>query len=217
MTVQSYIVVSFLVTVFCCSQVLCDAEATYTTNGISQLNSSPSQPHLIHNTSALSKAALLSIFAKYGQNGSLQFEGFEHLLESLGLGNIVITDHNISDHHNVEGSWSVALHDPHHVHAARVTESADDGKQAQQHHAHGDDAHGDHAHGDHDHNNHDHSDHTHSYNTHDDHAHGDNTHSDHAHGDHAHNDQHRTSSANVGRDSLSSRVNCCFRFIYVAA
>jgi hypothetical protein len=38
------------------------------------------------------------IFNKYGDNGHLTFEGFEHLLEGLGLGNLIISDHDIHDH-----------------------------------------------------------------------------------------------------------------------
>ena len=92
-----------------------DEHYTASSNGIPESLHSETRP--VYNASSTSKAALLSIFAKYGQNGSLSFEGFEHLLESLGLGNIVIPDHNISEHHSVTGSWSVELH-PDHQHSA---------------------------------------------------------------------------------------------------
>ncbi|XP_076343235.1 zinc transporter ZIP6-like isoform X2 [Tachypleus tridentatus] len=38
------------------------------------------------------------IFHKYGHNGVITFEGFEHLLESLGIGQIVIHDHDLQSH-----------------------------------------------------------------------------------------------------------------------
>ncbi|GIY11596.1 zinc transporter ZIP10 [Caerostris darwini] len=41
---------------------------------------------------------LHEIFTKYGHGGQMTFEGFEHLLESLGLGNIIINDHDMEAH-----------------------------------------------------------------------------------------------------------------------
>ncbi|KAG1693485.1 Zinc transporter ZIP10 [Nymphon striatum] len=41
---------------------------------------------------------LNAIFQKYGNNGTMNFEGFEHLLFNLGLGGLKINDHNLSDH-----------------------------------------------------------------------------------------------------------------------
>ena len=41
---------------------------------------------------------LQKIFQKYGSDGVITFEGFEHLLESLGLGNIAIEDHGLREH-----------------------------------------------------------------------------------------------------------------------
>jgi len=98
--------------------MLCTAESDqhYTASS----NSIHNESLLVYNASSTSKAALLSIFAKYGRNGTLSFEGFEHLLESLGLGNIAIFDHNISEHHNVRGSWSVEMHADHHHSQARL-------------------------------------------------------------------------------------------------
>ena len=46
---------------------------------------------------------LHSIFNKYGDNGLMTFEGFEHLLENLGIGNLQITDHDIHDHYDEDG------------------------------------------------------------------------------------------------------------------
>jgi len=61
-----------------------------------------------HNATSTSEAALLSIFTKYGRNGSLSFDGFQHLLESLGLGNIALSNHNVSQDDGMKGSWSDA-------------------------------------------------------------------------------------------------------------
>ena len=43
-------------------------------------------PHLQH------------LFEKYGQDGMMTFEGFEHLLSNLGLGKVHIRDHSLEDH-----------------------------------------------------------------------------------------------------------------------
>lgn len=39
------------------------------------------------------------IFTKYGRGGVITYDGFEHLLANLGLGNINIVDHDIHDHY----------------------------------------------------------------------------------------------------------------------
>ena len=39
------------------------------------------------------------LFNKYGEDGLMTFEGFEHLLQSLGIGKVTILDHDIHDHH----------------------------------------------------------------------------------------------------------------------
>ena len=44
------------------------------------------------------KIFLGKLFEKYGENGVMTFEGFEHLLQSLGIGNVKISDHDIDDH-----------------------------------------------------------------------------------------------------------------------
>ena len=64
--------------------------------------------HDHHNASSLTEAAVMSLFDKYGQNGSLSFEGFKELLANLGLGKM----HNNSEHHSDE-----QLHD--HKHSRR--------------------------------------------------------------------------------------------------
>lgn len=46
---------------------------------------------------------LLKLFEKYGDNGQMSFEGFEHLFESIGLGNVQIGDHDVHDHHTEHG------------------------------------------------------------------------------------------------------------------
>ena len=63
-----------------------------------------------------SREALRRLFDKYGgrDSGRMTFEGFEHLLESLGLGHIVIDDHDVHDHQTDDGRFR-ALHD-HHAH-----------------------------------------------------------------------------------------------------
>jgi len=63
-----------------------------------------------------SREALRRMFDKYGErdSGRMTFEGFEHLLESLGLGHIVIDDHDVHDHQSDDGEFH-SLHD-HHVH-----------------------------------------------------------------------------------------------------
>jgi len=133
--------------------MLCSCHLLYATEAAQQLTTTASssslwesfqsETPLAYNASSASKAALLSIFDKYGHNGALSFEGFEHFLESLGLGNITIPDHNISAHHEVRGSWSVELHDhhrhspnndPHHErHDKRHVSHVNDDKDAHQH------------------------------------------------------------------------------------
>ena len=92
---------------------------------------------------------LHSIFDKYGDNGLMTFEGFEHLLENLGIGNLQITDHDIHDHYDEDGFRD--LH-PDHNHTV-----SDNGTDTHERHAnrHVDDSF--HHNGDHDHS-HGHSD-----------------------------------------------------------
>jgi len=61
-----------------------------------------------------SREALRRMFDKYGErdSGRMTFEGFEHLLESLGLGHIVIVDHDVHDHHSDDGQF-YSLHEDH--------------------------------------------------------------------------------------------------------
>jgi len=61
-----------------------------------------------------SREALRRMFDKYGErdSGRMTFEGFEHLLESLGLGQILIVDHDVHDHQSDDGQFH-SLHDNH--------------------------------------------------------------------------------------------------------
>ena len=109
---------------------------------------------------------LQRIFQKYGHDGVITFEGFEHLLESLGLGNIAIEDHGLYEH-TAEGLFQ-DFH-KHHEHGS--------GHQEEESRVHGDsstESHGhfrygvdssheshEHSHGSHDeHVDHDHSKHS---------------------------------------------------------
>ncbi|GFT64832.1 zinc transporter ZIP10 [Trichonephila clavipes] len=52
-----------------------------------------------------------SDIVRYGHDGQMTFEGFEHLLESLGLGNIIITDHDVKAHKENEFRSIHGTHD----------------------------------------------------------------------------------------------------------
>ena len=122
-------IVAWLGIMICCCHMLRANEiAQYTNSNI--LESSLDDTHFTHNTSSTAKAALMSIFAKYGQNGSLSFEGFQHLLESLGLGDIAVSEH-IAQHHSGKASWSVTLatddHQDHHDHHGDEESHVSDG------------------------------------------------------------------------------------------
>ncbi|XP_064470707.1 zinc transporter ZIP6-like isoform X2 [Ornithodoros turicata] len=58
---------------------------------------------------------LRKLFEKYGHNGVMTFEGFEHLLENLGLAQITFRDHDLSLHHP-EGSTGFVDRHEHHEH-----------------------------------------------------------------------------------------------------
>ena len=57
-------------------------------------------------------AFLARIFTKYGTGDTIPFEGFEHLLANLGLGNVTITDHDIHDHVTSDEQFA-EFHDHH--------------------------------------------------------------------------------------------------------
>jgi len=52
------------------------------------------------------------LFDKYGKGQIISFEGFEHLLQNIGIGKIAISDHDIHDHYGDKGGF-VNLHDDH--------------------------------------------------------------------------------------------------------
>ncbi|XP_074652801.1 zinc transporter ZIP10-like [Tubulanus polymorphus] len=101
------------------------------------------------------------IFEKYGHGGKISFEGFEHLLESLGLARLLIDDHDIHDHKQ-DGRFK-EFH-PTHSHSSQLNKTADDNNTVttttdnNDHHDHHDDDHDhkttpivDHNNDDHDH------------------------------------------------------------------
>lgn len=57
---------------------------------------------------------LTELFSKYGYNGVMTFEGFEHLLENLNLGGIIIKDHDLSSHREQDNGFK--NNHPHHEH-----------------------------------------------------------------------------------------------------
>lgn len=59
---------------------------------------------------------LRHIFRKYGHNGVISFEGFEHLLESLGLGHLKFNSSHSLLHHKTENGEFQEMHDTHHIH-----------------------------------------------------------------------------------------------------
>lgn len=58
---------------------------------------------------------LSEIFDKYGSEGKLTLEGFEHLMENLGLGHLSIDDHDLRDHFDDIGGFQ-DLHSDHDHH-----------------------------------------------------------------------------------------------------
>ena len=123
----------------------------HTASSYGTLDDSHNDTRFLYNAPPLTRAAVMSIFAKYKQNRSLSFEGFEELLESLGLGKI----HKISEHQST-------LHDDddhsddehsHHDHSANDGHSEDE-------HPHDDDDDDDDD--DNHHDSHDHDEHEHS-------------------------------------------------------
>ncbi len=134
-------------------------------------------------------AFLHSIFNKYGNNGLMTFEGFEHLLENLGIGNVRIQDHDIHDHYDENGFRE--LHADHNHTQITDADPVFSAENATRHddHNHDHDGHGHH----HDHS-HDHDateaktvvhDHDHGHSDDDDHGHDateDDARDDHGHG-----------------------------------
>jgi hypothetical protein len=101
--------ISTSIIVLYCSTSSCRASSSH-------VNSS------VRTSDQIADAALHTIFNKYGSNGTITFEAFEHLLHSLGLGNIVYMDHDVDKHRGSNGSF-VAIHSDHehasHGHVAK--------------------------------------------------------------------------------------------------
>ena len=76
------------------------------------------------------------LFHKYGKKGMMTFEGFEHLLHSLGIGQISIEDHDIHDHYSETGF--VEFHEDHNHTSSKRSNDTDSGVI----HDHEDDDHG---------------------------------------------------------------------------
>ncbi len=72
--------------------------------GTEYLEELPATTQSLPQRGAAHRPYLRKLFSKYGHEGTLTFEGFEHLLHNLGLGNIVIKDHELHDH-LVEGDF----------------------------------------------------------------------------------------------------------------
>jgi len=71
----------------------------------SKLTSPPSIPDLSSAAADRDRATLFlhEIFAKYGKNDVMTLDGLEHLLVSLGLGTVMIDDHDVHDHYTDDG------------------------------------------------------------------------------------------------------------------
>ena len=100
--------------------------------GTEYLENVPTTMQSIPLQSSIKLPYLQRIFQKYGHDGVITFEGFEHLLESLGLGNIVIQDHSLRKHivkglfqdfHSDHNHGSGDNHDDSHVPDDSSTES----------------------------------------------------------------------------------------------
>jgi len=74
---------------------------------------------------------LKQIFDKYGDHGVITFEGFEHLLENLGLGRLVFEKEHALSLHKMNGSFqemhdSLSLHQHSHTASTRRKRQAED-------------------------------------------------------------------------------------------
>ena len=68
--------------------------------------------------------ALHALFSKYGSNGTLTFEAFEHLLHNLGLRNIAL-DHGVDEHRDNYSSQFRVMHEKNHNHSLINTNLSD--------------------------------------------------------------------------------------------
>ncbi|XP_067136233.1 zinc transporter ZIP10-like [Centruroides vittatus] len=71
---------------------------------------------------------LTELFSKYGYNGVMTFEGFEHLLENLNLGGIIIKDHDLSSHREDDNGFK--NNHPHHEHTPSLKSQHAEGSTA---------------------------------------------------------------------------------------
>ena len=105
-------------------------------------NANVTSPHIpIHNPihtipSNVSLMFIERLFHKYGgaagDDEVMTFEGFEHLLQSLGIGNVRIEGHALADHFDSDGNRFLDLH-PNHDHSNWTSE---DGTSSHEDHPH---------------------------------------------------------------------------------
>ncbi|KAG7311389.1 hypothetical protein JYU34_002431 [Plutella xylostella] len=79
-------------------------------------------PELLNNTLPAEEFFINQIFDKYGYKGIITFEGFEHLLDNLGLGGRVFSSKHDLALHRVNGTFT-PLHDTMHRHKRSPAES----------------------------------------------------------------------------------------------
>ncbi|KAM3964691.1 LOW QUALITY PROTEIN: zinc/iron regulated transporter-related protein 71B [Aphomia sociella] len=99
--------------------------ATTTTTTLSAVTSSGSSTLDldVNNTLPAEQYFIDKIFDKYGDKGVITFEGFEHLLDSLGLGGRVFIPHDLALH-RINGTFR-QLHDTQHRHKRSPPPSSD--------------------------------------------------------------------------------------------
>ena len=82
-----------------------------------------------HNESQPQHYFVHSLMKKYGNGIEMTFEGFEHLLENIGLGKFMHFDHSVKCH-RINGSSFLALHSDHNhtgeIHSDVFNRSCDD-------------------------------------------------------------------------------------------
>ena len=129
-----------------------------------------------------------SLMRKYGNGTEMTFEGFEHLLENIGLGKFLQFDHSVKCH-RINGSSFIALHSNHNhtgqIHSDAFNRSCD-GISSHVTHSH------DHHESEEDHDHRDEIGHEHDHTeTGHEHVHAETGHEHvHAEADHVHTDSH---------------------------
>ena len=126
---------------------------------------------------------LKMLFEKYGEENLMTFEGFEHLLQSLGIGRVKI-DHDFHEHITQDGKWR-EFHESH-----NHTDDVDSDLQNENKTHHSEDIHNGH--------------HGHSHDNDEDNGHHGDSHS--KHDDHHHDDDDNKMSEN-GHDKHESEIN----------